>query len=93
MLPFTPSNCCALPSPTSFDGSKPSHVEWSKELLTFLAVTDYQDFVPILHAVTGHKVVITKKVFIEGALSEIEDEISHKELKKKALRAHIRHSR
>ena len=60
-----------LPSPTSFDGVKPSYVEWSEEILTFLSVTDYQEFVPILQAVTGHKDVITKKVFIEGVLSEI----------------------
>ena len=64
-----------LPSPTSFDGVKPSYVEWSEEILTFLSVTDYQEFVPILQAVTGHKDVITKKVFIEGVLSEIVEEI------------------
>ena len=55
-----------LPSPTSFDGVKPSYVEWSEELLTHRSVTDYQEFVPILQAITGHKDVITKKVFIEG---------------------------
>ena len=67
-----------LPSPTSFDGVKPSYVEWSEEILTFLSVTDYQEFVPILQAVTGHKDVITKKVFIEGVLSEIVEEIKEK---------------
>ena len=67
-----------LPSPTSFDGVKPSYVEWSEEILTFLSVTDYQEFVPILQAVTGHKDVITKKVFIEGILSEIVEEIKEK---------------
>ena len=64
-----------LPSPASFDGVKPSYVEWSEEILTFLSVTDYQEFVPILQAVTGHKDVITKKVFMEGVLSEIIEEI------------------
>ena len=64
-----------LPSPTSFDGVKPSYVEWSEEILTFLSVTDYQEFVPILQAVTGHKDVITKKIFIEGVLSELVEEI------------------
>ena len=44
-----------LPSPTSFDGVKPSYVEWSEEILTFLSVTDYQEFVPVLQAVTGHQ--------------------------------------
>ena len=66
-----------LPSPTSFDGVKPSYVEWSEEILTFLSVTNYQEFVPILQAVTGHKEVITKKVFIEGVLSEIIEEIKN----------------
>ena len=67
-----------LPSPTTFDGVKPSYVEWSEEILTFLSVTDYQEFVPVLQAVTGHKDVITKKIFIEGVLSEIIEEISKK---------------
>ena len=49
-----------LPSPMSFDRVKPSYVEWSEELLTRLSITDYQKFVPILHAVTGHEDVITK---------------------------------
>ena len=39
-------------------------------------------FVPILHAVTSHKDVITKKVFIEGVLSELEDQIKNKETEK-----------
>ena len=67
-----------LPSPTVFDGVKPSYVEWSEEILTFLSVTDYQEFVPVLNAVIGHKDVITKKVFIEGVLSEIVEEIKNK---------------
>ena len=67
-----------LPSPTSFDGVKPSYVEWSEEILTFLSVTDYQEFVPILQAVTGHKDVITKKIFVEGVLSELIEEIKDK---------------
>ena len=71
-----------LPSPTSFDGVKPSYVEWSEELLTCLSVTDNQKFVPILQAFTGHKDVITKKVFIEGVLSEFKDQIKNKETEK-----------
>ena len=74
-----------FPSPTSFDGVKPSQVEWSEELLTYLSVTESQEFVPILHAVTGHKDVITKKAFLEGILSEIVDEIMFKEVEKEAL--------
>ena len=67
-----------LPSPTTFDGVKPSYVEWSEEILTFLSVTDYQEFVPVLQAVIGHKDVITKKIFIEGVLSELIEEINTK---------------
>ena len=74
-----------LPSPTSFDGVKPSYVEWSEEILTFLSVTDYQECVPILQAVTGHKDVITKKVFIEGILSEIIEEIKKVNLELEAV--------
>ena len=74
-----------LPSPTSFDGIKPSYVEWSEEVLTFLSVTDYQEFVPILQAVPGHKDVITKKVFIEGVLSDIVEEIKDKNLELEAV--------
>ena len=40
---------------------------------------------PILRGVTGHNDVVTKKVFIEGVLSEIVDEITQIELKKEAL--------
>ena len=69
-----------LPSPTSFDGVRPSHVEWSEEVLTFLSVTDYQEFVPKLQAVSGHKDVITKKIFIEGVLSELVEGRYHQDL-------------
>ena len=80
-----------FPSPTSFDGVKPSYVEWSEKILTFLSVTDYQELVPILQAVSGHKDVITKKVFIEGILSEIVEEIKEKntELEEVTSRARI----
>ena len=74
-----------LPSPTSFDGVKPSYVEWSEEILTFLSVTDYQEFFPILQAVTGHKDVITKKVFIEGVLSETVEELKNLKLDLEAV--------
>ena len=33
-----------FPSPLSFDGFKPSCIEWSEELLTYLSVTGYQEF-------------------------------------------------
>ena len=74
-----------LPSPTSLDSVKPSYIEWLEELLTYLSVTDYQEFVPILQAVTGHKDVITKKVFVEGVLSEIIEEIKEKKFEIEAI--------
>ena len=77
-------------SPTSFDGGKPSYVEWSEDLLTYLSITDYQEFTPIFQAVTGHKDVIAKKIFIQGVLTETVDEITNKELKKEALTAGAR---
>ena len=67
-----------------------SYVEWSEEVLTFLSVTDYQEFVPILQAVTGHKDVITKKVFIEGVLSKIVEEIKDKNTKLEEVTSGVR---
>ena len=74
-----------LPSPTSFDGIKPSYVDCSEKVLTFLSVTDYQEFVPILQAVSGHKDVITEKVFIEGVLSDVVEELKDKNLHLEAV--------
>ena len=48
-------------------------------------LSDYQEFVPILQAVTGHKDIITKKVFIVGVLSELVEEIRDKNLDLKAV--------
>ena len=39
-----------VPQPTSFDGVKPSFVEWSQEVITFLAVTDYHELILLLSA-------------------------------------------
>ena len=56
------------------------------KMFTYLSVTDYHDFfVPICHAVTGHKNVITKKVFVKKILSEFVNEIKNKELEKETL--------
>ena len=74
-----------LPLPTSFDGVKLSYVEWSEELLTYLSVTDYQEFIPILQAVTGHKDVITKKALVKGVLSEIIKKTKKKNLELEAI--------
>ena len=37
-----------VPQPTSFDGVKPSFLEWSEEVIAYLAVTDYHEFTPLL---------------------------------------------
>ena len=40
---------------------KPSYVEWSEKLLTYLSVKDFQKFVPSLHAVTGQRMSPPKR--------------------------------
>ena len=64
-----------------------------------LQSTDYQEFVSILHAVTGHNVVtahkdvITKRGFIEGVISELIDEIKNKALEGSSRRVRSRSRR
>ena len=58
-----------VPQPTSFAGVKPSFLEWSEEVIAYLAVTDYQEFTPLLSA-TASKDVIEKDVMFKGILSE-----------------------
>ena len=55
--------------PTSFDGVKPSFLEWS-EVIAYLAVTDYHEFIPLLSAAAASKDVIEKDVMFKGILSE-----------------------
>ena len=59
-----------VPQPTSFDGVKPSFLEWSEEVIAYLAVTDYHEFVPLLSAAAASKDVIEKDVMFKGILSE-----------------------
>ena len=59
-----------VPQPTSFDGVKPSFLEWSEEVTAYLAVTDYQEFKPLLSAAETSKDVIEKNVMFKGMLSE-----------------------
>ena len=56
--------------PTSLDGVKPSFLEWSEEVIAYLAVTDYQEFIPLLSAAAASKDVIGKDVMFKGTLSE-----------------------
>ena len=74
-----------VPQPTSFDGVKPSFLEWSEEVIAYLAVTDYHEFIPILSAAAASKEVIEKDVMFKGILSEnIEnlDKVTAQKLKK-----------
>ena len=74
-----------VPQPTSFDGVKPSFLEWSEEVIAYLAVTDYHEFIPILSAAAASKEVIEKDVMFKGVLSEnIEnlDKVTAQKLKK-----------
>ena len=56
--------------PTSFDGVKPSFLEWSEEVIAYLAVTDYHEFIPLLSAAAASKDIIEKDVMFKGILSE-----------------------
>ena len=74
-----------VPQPTSFDGVKPSFFEWSEEVIAYLAVTDYHEFIPLLSAAAASKDVIDKDVMFKGRLSEnIEnlDKVTAQKLKK-----------
>ena len=59
-----------VPQPTSFDGIKPSCLEWSKEVIAYLAVTDNQEFILFQSAAAASKDVIDKDVMFKGILSE-----------------------
>ena len=59
-----------VPQPTSFQGVKPSFLEWSKEVIAYLAATDNQEFTPFLAAAAASKNVIEKDVMFKGILSE-----------------------
>ena len=60
-----------VPQPTSFDGVKPSFLEWSEEVIAYPAVTDYHEFIPLLSAAAAtSKDVLEKDVMFKGILSE-----------------------
>ena len=65
-----------VPHPTAFDGVKPSFMEWSETIIAFLAVTDYQKFIPLLSAGSSSKDVIHKNIMFKGALSDLMEEIN-----------------
>ena len=74
-----------VPQPTSFDGIKPSFMEWSE------ATTDYQEFIPLLTAVASLKDVIQADVMCTGVLSDIIEEIKKNgnQVKKEADRTQV----
>ena len=63
-----------MPQPTSFDGFKPSFMEWSEDVIVFLVDTDYQEFIPLLTAATS-----SKDVMFTGVLSEFVENLQRKE--------------
>ena len=63
--------------PTSFDGMKSSFMEWSEEVIAFLAVTDNQKFIPLLTAAASSKEVIQADVMFTGVLSDPVEDIKN----------------
>ena len=58
-----------VPQPTSFDDVKPSFLEWSEEVIAYLAVTDYHEFIPLLSAAAAaSKDVIEKRCHVQRDL-------------------------
>ena len=58
-----------VPQPTSFDGIQPSFLEWSEEeVIAYLAVTDYQEFIiPLLSAAAASKMSLRKTLCSKGS--------------------------
>ena len=82
-----------VPQPTSFDGVKPSFLEWSAEVIAYLAVTDYHEFIPLLSAAAASKDVIEKDVMFKGILSEnMEnlDKVTAQNFKRSRTRSRLR---
>ena len=54
-----------VPQPTAFDGVKLSFMEWSEEVIVVLAISDYQDHMPMLSAAASSKDVVEKDVMFK----------------------------
>ena len=67
-----------VPQPTSFDGVKPSFMEWSEEVIACLEVTDNQELMPLLTAAASTKDIIQADVMFTGVLSDTIAEIKKK---------------
>ena len=52
-------------APTAFDGVKPSFMEWSKEMIVCLAITDYQELMPLSSTAAISKDVVEKNVMFK----------------------------
>ena len=53
-------------------------MEWSEEVIAFLAVTDYQERIPLLEASALSKDIIEKDVMFKVILSDLMEEIRRK---------------
>ena len=67
-----------VPQPTPLDGVNPSFIQWS-EVIAFLAVTDYQEFIPLLATTASSKDVIEPEAMFKGVLSDLIANIKKKE--------------
>ena len=56
-----------VPHMTAFAGVKPSFMEWSEEVLEFLAVTDYRAFIPLLWVATLSRTSLRKMSCSKGS--------------------------
>ena len=71
-----------VPQPTSFDGVKPSFLEWSEEVIAYLAVTDYHEFIPLLSAAAASKNVIEKMSCSKGSCQRLSRISTRSQLKR-----------
>ena len=62
-------------------------MEWSEELIAFLAVIGYQRFIPLRAAAASSKDVIKSKVMSKGVLSDLVENITKKEADKLKVQA------
>ena len=46
-------------------------MEWSEQIIAYLAITDYQEFIPLLMAAASSKHVIEKEVMFKGILFDL----------------------
>ena len=67
-----------------------SFMEWSEKVIAFLAVTGYQEFMPLLVAATSSKDVIESEAMFKGVVSGLVENIKKKEADKLKVQAENR---